>query len=144
MSLKSLRINVDEAVNGDWVKFSANADGTVPRFLLKRSSKLNKAYTKAMRNLIERHSNINGELDPKLVNEEEFEAENLEIFVDTLLGGWENNQPNDDGVELPYSRENAIKFLGDPQWATVYGTLQERVKVIGNEHARKLEANAKN
>lgn len=75
-------------------------------------------------------------IDPKV-------AENLmmEVFCETILLGWENVQ-DANGVDLPFSKENAVKLFTD--LPDLYKDLQEQANKAALFKAELLEADAGN
>lgn len=145
MSLKN-KFKTDSAAvaEGVWVEFEANEDGTIPGFKLGFASKQNKEYTKAMRKLSANYTDEMGVVSFDSLPEEQAEKLVLEVFADTILKDWRNIQPEDNGVELPFTRENAIALLGSPDWQALYDVLTAKSKKITNFQQRSLVAQAKN
>jgi hypothetical protein len=139
----SLRVNTAAVETGEWFKLEANSDGSVPAFLLARTGKSNKRYVKRMRLLTRDFGNADGVIDDS-VDEEAFEAAHAAAFAETILLGWENFQPDDNGVLLTYSREAATALLQNPEWEPLFALLQTKAAKAGQAKQRRMEADAKN
>lgn len=145
MSLKSqFKTDTTAARDGVWINYSPNSDGTVPGFRLARMSKQNKRYTAKMRDATKAHEGDDGLVNFDNIPEAEAEALLLDVFVDTVLLEWRNVQPEDDGVVLEYSKENATKLLGSDDWADLYGDLSTKARKAATFRQKALEAQAKN
>ncbi len=144
MSLKS-RFKTDPTVANDgvWVDFAAhpNKDGSIPGFLLARASKQNKKYTAAVRELT-RDAVIgpDGMPDTSAIDDNAL----ADIFARTVVMGWRNFQPNDDGVNLEFSVDTAKAIFLDPAWTDLYDDLVEKAKSAANYREKNLEGAAKN
>jgi len=140
MSLASRFKTDSKAANeGIWVEFEANDDGSIPKFKISRMSSQNKVYQKSAR----KHSkglNSNGAV--RNISDEQFDEMTLDIFVDSILLGWENVQPKDDGKEYLYTKENAKALLSDPNWVDLYDELANIAN--SKESFKKKEEEAKN
>lgn len=105
MSLRDKYKTDSDAVRaGVWFEFDANPDGTVPAFKLAFIGKSNKRYTAAVRKWTSRFEDENGVPDFANLAEEEADQALLAIFADTVLLDWRNFQPEEDGINLEYSR----------------------------------------
>lgn len=112
MSLKSrFKSDSKSANDGVWFEFEANADGTLPAFKLARQSIQNKKYRKALRD--SQNKGRSPEMDVLL----------MDLFLNTVLVDWRNLQPEDDGVVLEYSEENAKEFFKNEDWTDLYTEL---------------------
>lgn len=141
MSIKSFKSSPDAAINGVWFEYPTNKDKTIPRFKLARMSKQNKEYAKLLRQKIKPHQRS---LELEIMSDDEQDAIFLEVFVDRILLGWEHIQPNDDGVEIDFNRENALKLLSDPEWQDLYDDLYAKAAKAAGFRGALDEAEAKN
>src|ERR1700733_13954310 len=108
MSLyKQFKTNLDKEQSGIEVKYGANEDGSIPTFTVSRLGASNRVYAKAIERASRPHRRMIqlGQLD----TETDFTL-TLEVFVDTILKGWENVF-NEDGTKLEYSRGNALGLM---------------------------------
>ena len=103
---KTSRRLVDEGV---WFDVTTNADGTIARVKLRRHGRANRHWVAAYR------EHTAGK-DMETITVEEDEAITVGVFVEACLVDWEHLQLEDDGVELPFSKENALTLLSDPDW----------------------------
>lgn len=137
MSIKSqFKSDAAKVTNGVWISYEANTDGSIPRFLLARISISNPKYVKAVQDKAQKNG------DKTLTIAEE-EAQAVEDLADAVVLGWEHFQPNDDGVELTYSRENVIAVLGDPDWNDFKVDLRMKALDISNYRTEALKDSAK-
>jgi hypothetical protein len=135
MSLLDFKTDSNKVADGVWFWYSKNSDGSVPGFLLSRSTRQNIRYAKAIREYQERY-NVS---DVHQLDEAEAERSMLELFVDSVLLSWQNVQPEDDGVELPYTRENALRLLGNSDWFDLYNDLTVKASKAENFRVAKRE-----
>lgn len=119
---------------------ATNEDGTVPVFILSRMGKSNKAYSKALeaatrpyRRQVELGTMKNE------VAEELFKG----VFVNTVLRGWRHVQ-DDNGNELPFTRENALALLNEEGMEDLYDRLQQEAGMSANFRDTALEAESGN
>ena len=92
-----------------------NTDGTIPTFKVRRNSMQNKLYAKAIMELNDKALAKYGVTSIDQLTPEQNEAEDLGVFIDAVLVGWENVEL-EDGIKFPYSKENAITLFSDPDW----------------------------
>jgi len=115
------------------VRFKANDDKTIPSFKIGRACRSNVKWAKTFE---AKTRPFKEDIDNKSISEEVANKLNIEVFVDSLLQGWENIQ-RPDGKPLVYNRENAIKLFMDlPE---LYETLNAKASDVANF----LEANIK-
>lgn len=136
MSLKSkYKQNAILARDGVWFEKGTNADGTVTRFLVRRSGRGNPDWNR----VFAKHTE-------ELGDEPSTEDDNRSMgatFGEACVLGWEHLQPDDDGAELPYSTEAAVAFFSNPDWLDLLTEMQNDAR--GLEGFRdKREDEAKN
>lgn len=108
MSLKnSFATNKQSETAGVWIDICENVDGTTARMRIARAGRRNKAYMKAMEKATKPYRAILDELDSK--TDDRITAT---VLAETIVLGWENIQ-EEDGVNLPYTKENALRILTD-------------------------------
>lgn len=125
-------------------KGDANSDGSVPEFKVARLSSQNVQYLKKLRNFNEEILKKYGVTDPTKISVEQDKEFTLDLFIETVLIGWKNIQPEDDGVDMLFSKENAKKLLSDPDWTDLYIDLREQAGKQENFSALLLEQVIKN
>lgn len=144
MSLKQkFKTSSDAARDGVWVEYTAhaNADGTIPAFKLARMSRQNKKYQLALRSVLEAQG---GDLETSVRDEEALEKALFRAFIDTILLDWRNFQPEDDGLDLPYSKAAAEEIFLNPDWIDLFGDLTDKAARNATFREKALEAQAKN
>lgn len=141
MSLKKFKTDATLVKDGVWVEVAKNKDNTPVRFKLSRMSRHNPTYLKKMRDMGEIHA---PDGDWNLIPEDKGDNLALELFVDVVLLGWENVQPEDDGIALPYTRESALALFGNPEYVDLYEELKVRAQTSATFRHKKLDEAAKN
>lgn len=131
MSLKD-KFKADSSLvrDGVWFDLEKNADGTRARVKLRRNGRGNPKWSTAFR----AHT---ADRDMEAVSPEEDELITAEVFAEANVVDWEHIQPEDDGVELPFSIENAKKLLSDPDWVSLLSDWQIKSNTIANFQARR-------
>jgi hypothetical protein len=110
LSLKSkFKVDATLARDGKWFDVCQNKDGSKCRVKLRRAGRGNPLWSVAFREHTKDH-------DMDMVTPEEDEVITANIFAEANVADWEHFQPEDDGVELPFSVENARSILADPDW----------------------------
>jgi hypothetical protein len=148
MSLKhKFKIDAIAANEGVWVEFSdcPNKDGSIPSFLLARASKQNTRYQLELHKVNKQIGvDRRGMLDMASITEDKAEAMELDMFLGTILLNWSNFQPEDDGVELDFSRENARMIFSSRDWLDLYDELNLKALTAATFRDKQVEAEAKN
>lgn len=130
--------NKDAEIAGVWARFPANENGTIPAFKLRRAGPSNPEYQAAFAE-IERKYRL--ELQTETLDPATAEAVYLEAFVKSVLVTWEHVYDRN-GVEIPFSHENAIKLLTDlPDLFTV---LRAKAESLTTFQTKAVETDAKN
>lgn len=139
MSLYSqFATNKDAEVEGVWVEYGANEDGSIPAFKISRMSKANKKYTKALERATRPHRRA---IELETMNNDLAERLFMEVFVDTVLLDWKGIKQRD-GEELEFCKKNALKLFEDlPE---LYDDLQEKAKKASLFREETLEEEAGN
>jgi len=115
MSLNNqFKTNKTAEIEGVWVEYAPNNDGTVPAFKIARASKTNKKYQKTLNKKIKPYSKALelGTMDEKL-------AQKLytEVFIDSLLIDWRNVKVSDISDDeqaegfADFTQSNAIELF---------------------------------
>jgi hypothetical protein len=132
------------AVEGVWIEYEPNTDGTTPRFCIARISKQNKKYQAAFRAATAPYLDEKGMVDFERMPDDVAEKLLLDVFVGTVLISWSNFQPEDDGVELKFTREAALEILGSDDWVDLYDELNNAAHKTSNFRQKAVKAQAKN
>jgi hypothetical protein len=109
-------------VEGVWVDYGENSDGTIPSFKVSRMSKANKKYTKALDRATRPHRRA---IELETLKEETAESLFLNVFVETVLLDWKNIQDRS-GNEIPFSKEKALEIMN--ALPELYDDLQDKAK----------------
>lgn len=132
--------NKDKEVEGIEVKIfdAENADGTIPTFIICRMGGANKRYTKALEAAVRPYRR---QLELGAMSNEKSESLFMEVFVDTILKGWQNVKA-EDGSILEFTKQNAIALFKD--LPDLYERLAEEARAAANFRMESLETEAKN
>lgn len=126
---------------GIWFDYNdaPNKDGTIPGVLLARQSVANPAYSKAI-------SDISMQIEESgvVLTDEQDVAQSTAIMADTIVKGWRNIQPEDDGKSLEYNRENVIALLSKPEWVDLRIDWRTKAANAANYRKKLLDNAAKN
>lgn len=122
---------------GRWFEIEAgrNKDGSIPSFKMARMSANNPAYQAAMERVYKDHGIA---IENDTLGNETARPIILKVFAETVLIDWRNIQPEDDGVELPFTADNVVKLMDD--MPDLYEVLAKEAKKIGNYQKRELDA----
>ncbi|QZA70458.1 tail assembly chaperone [Erwinia phage AH03] len=139
MSLyKNFGTNAELESKGIELEYGLNDDGSVIKFTIARSAKSNKKYQKAMETTFKPYRR---QMQLNTMPEETASRLMLEVFVTTILKGWENVQ-DEAGNDLAFNKDNAMKLLTDlPE---LFDDLQEKAGNVANFRDETLEEDAKN
>ncbi len=125
-------------VDGVWVEYGANEDGSIPSFKISRMSKANKKYTKALEKATRPHRRA---IELETMNNDLAERLFMEVFIDTVLLDWKNIRGRD-GDELAFNKDAAMKlFVELPE---LYDDLQEKAKKASLFREETLEGESGN
>lgn len=137
MSLKSkYKVDTSLAAGGVWFTKATNSDKSVCRIKLRRSGRGNPDWNRVFRE----HSR---DLDTDNLSTEDDNRLMGGVFAEACVIDWEHLQPEDDGVELPFSTQAAVNLLSDPDWLDLLTELQGNARNIEG-FQDKREAEAKN
>ncbi len=126
MSLYSqFGIDEEKEQEGIWLDYAPNKDKSVPGFLVRRTSKNNKAWTKAYEKAAKP---FRRQAEMGLLDADISEKITKEAWVGTVLIGWRNIQDRQ-GSPIDFSREAALKLLDDlPQlWDDLWAQSTKRI-----------------
>lgn len=119
-------------------------EATYPSFKLSYYSKLNNEFAKVSRKINNDALKKYGVVSFDKLTKEQKDEIALEVFVQAILKEWENFQPEKDGVNLEYSKENAKRIFGDPAWMKLYDYLADKAGDHDNYNQEIVENSAKN
>lgn len=125
-------------IEGVLVEYPANEDGSIPSFKLARMCRSNKRYVKAVETATRPHKRA-GELGT--IKPEVAEEIMLDVFVGTILLGWENLQDLE-GKEIPYSKSKAKEIM--VEIPDLYDDLQKKANDINTFLKSEMEQEEKN
>ena len=108
---------------GVWFDLDKNSDGTPCRFKLRRAGRGNPHWSKSFRE----HT---ADVDMENIEPAEDELITANVFAEANVVEWEGFQPEDDGVVLPFSTDNAKTILSDPDWVELLKELQMKANGI--------------
>jgi hypothetical protein len=109
--------------DGVWFDMGKNTDGSVCRVRLRRTGRGNPLWSVAFR----QHTK---DQDMDSVTPEEDEVITANIFAEANVADWEHFQPEDDGVDLPFTVENAKRILTDPDWVELLKDWQTKANTL--------------
>jgi hypothetical protein len=140
MGLRSrFKTDVAAVQSGVWfdMPFARNADGSVPGFKLARFGLANPKYQKALALFIEQAGDL------ETVSDEQDRERSTRFFVDFAVMDWRNVQPEDDGVELKFSKDAATEILNSWDWVDLLNWLRQRASEQEGFKAKEADATAK-
>jgi hypothetical protein len=122
--------------DGVWFDVCENKDGSKCRVKLRRAGRGNPLWSVAFRE----HTK---DRDMDAVTPEEDEVITANIFAEANVADWEHFQPEDDGVELPFTTDNVRTILSDPDWIELLKDWQGKANSLA-PFQEKRENEAKN
>lgn len=137
MSLKSKFGTVKGAeTEGVWIDILTNDDGSVCRFKIRRSGRLNKEYGKSLEKATKPYRKMSDDIDP---------ATDYKIWrkviCESIVTDWENVQI-EEGINLEFSLVNLDKVLTD--LPDLQDLIREKAADIETFQGEQQEAEAKN
>lgn len=134
---KQFKTNKQAEREGIWVELpeAANADGTIPAFLIARVDTFNVEHSAETERLSAKYDGR------KMTREQSIEV-TRKAFIKCGVRNWRNIQ-NDEGHEISFSTQNAFELLEDEEMNDLY----LKLVVIGNDankYKDGLEIDAKN
>lgn len=134
MSLKSkFKTSAAAVRDGVWFDVTENTDGSKCRVRLRRAGRGNPKWSVSFREHMK-------DVDAEKVTPEEDEIITATIFAEANVADWEHFQPEDDGVELPFSVDAAKKILLDPDWIELLKEWQGKANSLAPFQASEGEA----
>jgi len=135
---KQFATSENAEVTGVRVECEANADGSIPTFILARMGGANKQYTAELTRATAAHANA---IRMNLLSEATARTISLSVFCKTVLRGWEN-VCNQDGETIPHSVDAAVSLM--TQLPALYDLLVATASNIATFKQDALEHQAKN
>lgn len=135
---KQFKMDESKEQNGAEVKYGANEDGTVPTFHILRSVGSNQRYAKTLAREVKPYKRL---IALEALDAATSEKIMLNVFVDSVLVGWENVQ-NQKNELIPFTRENSMSLM--KQLPDLYADLQAQANNAALFRAESLEGDAKN
>jgi len=120
------------------IEFPANGDGSIPTFIIARMGPMNQRYTKTLERVTYPYKR---QLELRTLPNEKAEALMRQVFVNSILLGWENVQ-NEGGTAIVFSAENALTLF--QQLPDVYYELQEKAQDAALFRVEENQGAAKN
>lgn len=111
-------------VGGIFLEYGLTDDGKPIRIKVARAGGANKAFAKALEKATKPYRKA---LQSGMMSNEQADKLYREVFVDTVVLGWENVQ-GPDGKELPFTRENALQLFQD--LPDLFADLREQVNNV--------------
>lgn len=146
MSLvKQFATDVQKECDGVAIQYGANEDGSIPAFHISRASRSNTRYQKKLEFATRpyRRQIELGTLDDSVA-----ERVFMEVFVDSVLKGWENIKLSDvtgdvtDEGFAPFTRDNAVNLF--TRLPELYDDLQAQSKSAALFKEEQMEVATKN
>lgn len=97
----------DAEVNGIRVECAANADGTIPTFIIARMGGANKRYAAELTRASKPHMHA---IRSNMLSEDVAKRISLEVFCKTVLLGWENIK-EENGSTIEFTHGNAAALM---------------------------------
>lgn len=135
---KNFATDANVEAKGFWFLAGLNDDETAVRFLLARKGKRNIEYVEMLTKKLAPYqvSISNDTVNPKVL-----EAIILDVFISTILKGWENVYGSDNKI-LPYNKDNARKLMRE--LPDLYDVLNKQAEQASNYHDATVEKTIKN
>lgn len=139
---KYFKTSVEKEVEGAEIELpeAQNDDGTIPVFILSRTAKSNKAYSKALEAATRPYRR---QIELGTMSKELADSLFKGVFVNTVIKGWRNVQ-DDKGKEIAFSPEAALAILSEEGMDDLYERLQQEAGTLSNFRDVALEEEAKN
>lgn len=132
MGINNFKTNLNVAnEKGAELKLGANKDGSIPVFYVLRSWGGNTHYQKVVTDALELYK-------------EDGNKQLAHIFANFVIVGWDNVQYDDDGVNVPYSIENAFKLMSNPEYLDLRTHIDKFSDNKANYRAKEIEKIIKN
>lgn len=146
MSLsKQFKTDSEKEQNGVAIAFAPNDDGTVPTFYIARQSSRNTKYARTVEAVTKPYRR---QIDTNTLGEKQSQALMMEVFVKSILLGWQNVAKSDisgDTSETGYADftpDNAKALF--ERLPELYDSLNEQSKNVALFKDEAMEADAKN
>jgi hypothetical protein len=103
------KTNKETEVNGIWIEYSPNSDGSIPRFKISRLSSRNRKYARILEQETKPHRRA---IELGAMKDDDAENIMVKVFCKSVLLDWENIQ-EEDGSSIPFTENNAFKLFSD-------------------------------
>lgn len=136
---QTFQTNREAETSGRWFELVGvvNADKTVPKFRMRRMGSTNPEYQAAIERVA---SEMKQAVELDTLTEDIAGPIMRQVFVDTVLVGWENVEGKD-GNKIQFSPEAAFTLFED--LPDLYLVLVAEAKKLSNWRAKEVEAVAK-
>lgn len=124
--------------NGIWIPFGKTEEGQEISFKIARASKTNAKYSKALERLMKPYQK---QIRLNTLSDDVANNVMIEAFCEGILLDWKGIY-DEDGKEMKYSKENAIKLMND--LPDLFNDLQEQSNSMTLFKEEELQENAKN
>lgn len=139
MSLfKQFATDQEKEIQGIWIKFAPNDDGTIPAFRIRRRSDRNQEHAAMLKRETEPYQQA---IRLGTFDDMKSRAIYMRVFCTTVLIGWENIQDAEDKA-IMYSTENACKLFNE--LPDLYDELLKQSDRVANFAKSKVEQERKN
>ena len=135
---KAFKTNQEAEIEGVWIEYGPNDDGTIPAFKLARISRNNKKYTKMLEKETRPHRRA---IELNTMSDEQAEAITTRVFVRSVLLDWRNVQ-NAEGNTIAFTEQNAVALFNE--LPDLYDDLNAKARNASLFRDEALEAEAGN
>lgn len=126
----------DETLESQGIVLNYGKDG---KFIVARAGGANKKFAKALE---ARGRPYRRQIENGTVNNEVLENLLREVFVETVILGWEGVKDQQTGEDIPFSKENCLALF--EQVPNLFVDLREQATLFANFRAESIEEDAKN
>lgn len=132
MGINNFKTNLQTAnEKGAELRLSANKDGSIPVFHVLRSWAGNTHYQKVVKEAMELYK-------------DDSNKQLAHIFANFVITGWDNIQYDDNGENVPYTKENAFSLMVNPEYLDLRDYIDRFSSEKSNYRAKELEDTIKN
>lgn len=124
--------------NGIWIPFGKTEKGQEISFKIARASKTNAKYSKALERLMKPYQK---QIRLNTLSDDVANNVMIEAFCEGILLDWKGIS-DEEGKEMKYSKENAIKLMND--LPDLFNDLQEQSNSMTLFKEEELQENSKN
>jgi len=135
---RQFKTNKDKDLGGVPVTFSANEDGTIPTFFLRRMGSGNSLYDAELARITKPFAT---EIQKGTLSNEQSKNLTDTLFVRAIIAGWEHVQ-DEEGKEIKYNEANALNLI--TQLPLLYDELKAAATNVSKFQDEAKEAILKN